>query len=64
MKKIAILISLKKSIEVHFNRLKIFLLYFYNAYDVSLREKMFCRSTAYSYRKNAFLEFHHFLKKE
>ena len=31
--------SLKKSIEVHFSTSKIFLLYFYNAYDVNLREK-------------------------
>ena len=28
--------SLKKFIEVHFNRSKIFLLYFYDAYDVNL----------------------------
>ena len=33
-------ISLKKSIEVHFNRSKIFLLYFYDAYDVGLWEQV------------------------
>ena len=31
--------GLKKSIEAHFNRLKMFLLYFYDAYDVNVREK-------------------------
>ena len=31
--------SLKKPIEVHFNRSKFFVLYFYDAYEVSLREK-------------------------
>ena len=29
---------LKKPIEVHFNRSKFFVLYFYDAYEVSLRE--------------------------
>ena len=33
-------ISLKESIEVHFNRSKIFLLYFYNPYDVNLSEQV------------------------
>ena len=32
-------ISLKKSIEVHFNRSKIFLLYHYYANDVNMRKK-------------------------
>ena len=32
-------INLKKSLEVHFNRLKLFPLYFYHAYDVNLWEK-------------------------
>ena len=31
--------SLKKSREVHFNRLKIVLLYFYGAYDVIFEKK-------------------------
>ena len=31
--------SLKKSKEVHFNKSKIFVLYFYDAYDVILWEK-------------------------
>ena len=39
----------KKSIEVHFNRAKIFLLYFYNAYNVSSWEKKFT---------NVIIEFH------
>ena len=39
MKKIAILISLKRSIEVHLHRLETFLLYFYDAYEVNLWEK-------------------------
>ena len=30
---------MKESIEVHLNRLKIFLLYFYDAYDVNPQEK-------------------------
>ena len=52
--------SLRKSIEVHFNRSKIFLLYFY----VNLWEKNCRRSTAYSCRTNAFTELHHFMKKK
>ena len=56
--------SLKKFTEVHFNTSKIFLLYFYNAYDVNLREKNLVRSTAYSSRTNEFIRFHHFMKKE
>ena len=48
-------LSLKKSIEVHFSRSKIFLLYFYDAYDVNLWEKK---------ETNVLLmEFHHFMKK-
>ena len=35
----------EKSIEVHFNSLKIFLLYFYDAYGVNLCKKKFGRST-------------------
>ena len=35
--------SLKKSVEVHFNKLKIFLLYFYDTYGISLWENTFGR---------------------
>ena len=42
---------------------KIFLLYFYYAYDANLWEKSFGRSTAYSWRTNVFTEFHNFTKK-
>ena len=52
-----------KSVEVHFNRSKVFLLYFYDAYYVNLWEKNFGRSTGYSCRTNVFTEFHHFMKK-
>ena len=52
--------SLKKSIEVHFSRSKIFLLYFY----VNLWEKNFRGSTTYSCRTNVFIELHHFMKKK
>ena len=41
----------------------VFLLYFYDVYDVNLSEKKFGRSTAYSCRANAFIEFHHFMEK-
>ena len=54
----------ENSMEVHFNRSKVFLLYFHDAYDVSLWEKNFGKSTAYSYRTNLFIELHHFMKKE
>ena len=57
-------IGLKKSIEVHFNRSKIFPLYFYDAYDVNLWEKKFGRRTAYLSRANVFIEFYHFMKKK
>ena len=57
-------ISLKKSIEVRFNRCKIFLLYFYNLYDINKSEKNFSRGTAYSWRTNFFLKFHHLMKEE
>ena len=57
-------ISLKKAIEIHFNRLKIFLLYSYNAYDVNLRERNFGRNTAFSCRTNVFIEFYYVMKKE
>ena len=53
----------KKSIDVYFNRLKILLLCFDHAY-VNLWEKQFGRCTAYSCRLNAFVELHHFSKKE
>ena len=65
---------LKKSIEVHF---KIFLLYFYEAYDVSpwgksTSSRITSRSTSCSTscsncsscRTNFFIEFHHFMRKE
>ena len=55
--------SLKKCVKVHFNRSKILLLYFYDAYDVSVWEKNFGQSTAYSCR-NVFIELHHFMKKK
>ena len=58
------LFSLKKSTEVHFNKLKIFLLYFYDTYGINLWENTFGRSTAYSCRTDSFIEFHHFMKKE
>ena len=54
--------SLNKSIEVHFNRSKIFLLYFYDAWRQSV--KKIGRNTAYSYRTKFFIEFHDFMKKQ
>ena len=54
----------KKSMEVDVNRSKIFLLYFYDAYDVNLREKKFGLSAAYSCRTFVFIKFCHLLKKE
>ena len=59
---IIITISLKKLIEAHFNTSEIFLLYFYDAYDVSVWEIV--PHTASSYKTNLFTEFHHFMKKE
>ena len=59
---IMITISLKKLIEAHFNTSEIFLLYFYDAYDVSLWEII--PHTASSYKTNFFTELHHFMKKE
>ena len=56
--------SLKKSIEEHFNRPKILLLYFYDAYDINLWEKTFGRSIAYLCRTNVFIKFHHLTKKQ
>ena len=53
--------TLKKSIDVHSNRSKIFLLYFYDAYDINLWKNNFGRSTAYSCRTNVFIESHHFM---
>ena len=47
MKKIAMLISLKRSIEVHLHRLETFLLYFYDAYEVNLWEKTYSRRTPF-----------------
>ena len=56
---------MKKSIEKHFNRSKIFLLYFYEAYDANLREKKFRqKSTVYSGGTNVFIKFYHLMKKE
>ena len=52
------------SAELHPSRPKIFLLYLYNAYDVSLCEKKFGRSTACSCRTNVFIEFQSFYKKK
>ena len=45
-------------------RIRTFLLYFCDGYDVNLWQKKFSRSTAFSCRVNAFMEFHHFMKKE
>ena len=56
-------ISLKKSIGEHFNGSKIFLLYFYDAYDVNLWKKNLGESTAYSCRANLFAEFQHSFSK-
>ena len=56
--------GLKKSIEVHFNRQKIFLLYFYEACNVNLWEKKFVRSTAYLCRTDVFIKCHHFVIKK
>ena len=58
------LTNFKKSIEAHFNTSKIFLLQFYDAYGVKLREKNFGRTAAYLCRTNVFIEFHHFMKKK
>ena len=54
--------SLNKSIEVHFNRSKIFLLYFYDAWRQSV--KKIGRNTAYSYRTKFSIEFHDFMKRQ
>ena len=43
--------NMKKSIEVHFSRSDIFLLYLYNTSDVNLQEKKFGRGTTYSCKK-------------
>ena len=63
-KKQKIVFSLKKSMEAHFNRSKIFLLHFYDACDVNLWKKKFGRSTAYSWRTNDSIKFHHLMKKK
>ena len=55
---------MKNFIEAHFNILKIFLFYFYDAYYLNLREKNFGRSAAYSCRANAFIKFDHLMKKK
>ena len=55
--------SLKKSVEVHFSKLKIILLHFYDTYGANLWENTFGRSTAYSWRPDFFVEVHHFMKK-
>ena len=55
-------LEMKESIEVHLNRSNIFLLYFYDAYDLNLQEK-FRVSIAYSCKTNVFVEFNHFMKK-
>ena len=54
---------LKKSIELHFKRSKVLMLYFYDIYDVILREKKIGRSTADLCRTDIFIEFHHFMKR-
>ena len=57
--------SLKKSIEVHFKRLRVFLLYFYHVfYEVTVWEKNIGRSTSYSCRTNTLTEFNHFMEEE
>ena len=48
--------SLKKSTELHFSRLMIFLLYFKDSFDVNLWEKKFRRSTVYLCRTNGFID--------
>ena len=48
----------KNRTEAHFNRPQIFLLYFYNAYNVNLWEKFFGRSTAYLCKTNVFVKFY------
>ena len=56
---------MKESIEVHFNKSKIFLLYFYTSTThMSIREKKNSGlSIAYSWKANAFIEFYHFMEK-
>ena len=54
-------ISLKKSIEVHFEDTSIVILR--QILRQSMRKK-FGRSSAYSCRTNALIEFHHFMKKD
>ena len=51
--------SLKKCIEVHFNRSKIFLLYFNDCEKKKVPQKygLFIRA-------NVFIEFHHLMKKK
>ena len=55
---------MKKSIEVHFNRSNIFLLYFYNAYDVICEKKNSAEVRLIPAKQMPFYEFHHFMKKE
>ena len=56
------LYSLKKPIEVHFNRSKVFLLQFYDEYDVNQREKNFRQKyglliqSKFLYRVSSFYE--------
>ena len=57
-------ISLKESIEVHLNRSKVFLLYFFDEYDISLSEEKFGRNTNYSCRPNICRELNHFMKND
>ena len=56
-------ISLKKSIEVHFNRSKIFLLYHYYANDVNMRKKNSAEIWLIHAEKMSYRKFHHFIKK-
>ena len=49
--------SLTKSIEVHFSRSNIFLFYFYE-------KKCLAEYCSLMQKKNGFVEFHHFMKKE
>ena len=56
--------SFEKSIEVHFNRSKIILLYFYDVYDINLWKTNFGRSTVYSCRTNFFFIISSFYEKK
>ena len=55
--------QLKKSIELHFNRRNLFLLYFYDAYDLNLERKKFAKRMGSSCIANVFIKFRHFTEK-